>query len=207
MSTKKIIYIMDAHCGWCYGNSQNITKLHQLFSNTFEFEILVGGMWLAQQAPFGGPELSSYIKTHAPTMSKTTGAIVSEKFYDLARNSNYQFSSLEPSAAITLVKEIAPQESFSFAKKVQEAIFVSGLPLNVLSTYLPILKELNIDSKAFESKWMKDENLDQTYKEFEFVKPLANGFPSLILEQSDSIYMLASGYFDLDQMIQNFQKI
>lgn len=198
---------MDAHCGWCYGNSQNITELHQLFSNTFEFEIMVGGMWLAQQALFGGPKLSSYIKTHAPTMSKTTGAIVSEKFYELAGNSNYQFSSLEPSAAIKLVKETAPQVSFSFAKKVQEAIFVTGLPLDVLSTYTPILKELNIDSSVFENKWLKDENLEQTYKEFALVKPLANGFPSLILEQNDSKYMLASGYFNLDQMIQNFQKI
>lgn len=45
MSEKiKLTYVMDPQCGWCYGNSENITALQEVFKDDFDFELLVGGM-------------------------------------------------------------------------------------------------------------------------------------------------------------------
>ena len=49
-------------CGWCYGN-ENITALQEEFKNEFDFELLVGGMWLGQNAPEGGDNPSYPYKT------------------------------------------------------------------------------------------------------------------------------------------------
>lgn len=198
---------MDPHCGWCYGNSQNITQLKASFSNQFEFEILVGGMWLGANAPFGGPRLASFIQSHAPKMSQTTGAEVSEKYYQLTSDTSYQFSSLEPCAAIYLVKQIASEKVFTFAKKVQEAQFIDGLPLHNISSYTSILEELDIDLAEFQSKWKTSENIKETQKEFEKARTLANGFPTLIYSKESKNYLLASGYFELDRMKQQLQSI
>ena len=41
-TTMKIIYIMDPQCGWCYGNSDNITALQEEFKDDFEANLRRG---------------------------------------------------------------------------------------------------------------------------------------------------------------------
>lgn len=196
----KLIYIMDPQCGWCYGNSKNISTLQTRFKEKFDFELLTGGMWLGQNAPLGGAELSSFLAAHAPRMAATTGMEVGQAYYELAKDSSYPFSSLEPSAAIVLIKNIAPDLVFDFSKKVQVALLVEGKRLDALDTYLPMLKALNIDAQLFESQWMQAENLAATQQEFTKASAMANGFPTLLLEQNGQLHVLASGYFDIEAM-------
>ena len=83
---KKLIYIMDPQCGWCYGNSKNISEIHIEFSSSFEFKILTGGMWLNENAPIGGEKLSQFLKTNAPKMTSRTGVVINTNFFELAKN-------------------------------------------------------------------------------------------------------------------------
>jgi len=197
----KIIYIMDPQCGWCYGNSDNITALQEEFKDDFDFELLVGGMWLGENAPLGGDGLSQFIQNHAPRMAATTGVTVDSNYYELAKDSTYTFSSLEPSAAIQLIKEIAPDKVFSFAKKVQRALFTEGKRLDKKEIYLEILKTMSIDTAVFDSLWMGEDNIFKTKAEFTNAGKITNGFPALILTSKDKTETLASGYFNKETMI------
>ena len=198
---------MDPHCGWCYGNSKNITALQEEFKELFEIELIAGGMWVGSNAPKGGIHLSQFLKEHTPRLIATTKVGIHQKFFDLAADSTYTFSSLEPCAAIVLVKEIAPEKTILFAKKVQLAIFMEGKPLDELGTYLPIIAEMELDPKFFESHWMGAENLTKTKVEFTVASKLANGFPTLILHKADQTEVLASGYFDLESMISKLKNL
>ncbi|MBZ9686939.1 hypothetical protein G9F72_011440 [Clostridium estertheticum] len=42
----KIYYVMDTMCGWCYGFSDVITKIHEKHKDKYDFEIIPGGMWM-----------------------------------------------------------------------------------------------------------------------------------------------------------------
>lgn len=198
----KIIYIMDPQCGWCYGNSQNVTALQDQFKNEFDFELQVGGMWLGQAAPVGGDQLSQFLQDHAPRMAATTGARVDTRYYELAKDSTYTFSSLEPSAAIELIKEIAPNKVFSFAKKVQEALFVGGKRLDEKETYHQILKSLSIDIKPFDHQWMGAENIKNTTAAFASAGQLTKSYPSLVLTRDGNTEIIGAGYFNKEAMIQ-----
>lgn len=204
---KKIVYIMDPQCGWCYGNSDNITALQQTFEDKFEFELIVGGMWLGQNAPKGGPQLNSFLKQHGPQMSTTTGAKIGDGYYALGANPDYTFSSLEPSAAVIAIKQIAPDQVFHFAKKLQEALLVEGERLDKIETYLPILEELSLEKETFEKVWMSEENLTATRKEFAYAKGLASGFPTLIFQSSETNQVLSSGYFRKEAMINTLNQL
>lgn len=204
---KKIVYIMDPQCGWCYGNGDNITALRQTFEDKFEFELIVGGMWLGQNAPKGSPQLSGFLKQHGPQMSTTTGAEIGDGYYALGANPAYIFSSLEPSSAVIAIKQIAPDQVFPFAKKVQLALLVDGKRLDKIETYLPILGELSIDKESFEKSWMSEENLTATRKEFAYAKGLVNGFPTLIFQSSDTTQVLSSGYFRKEAMINTLNQL
>ena len=196
----KITYVMDPQCGWCYGNSQNITALHKAFKDDFDFELLVGGMWLGENAPVGGNKLSAFLHHHAPRMTATTGAHIDDRYYELAKDSTYTFSSLAPSAAIRLVKEVAQDQVFFFAKKVQQALFVEGKKLDEKETYSEMLIEMDIDKKIFENRWMKKENIANTKAEFSYASSIARGLPTLLITKNSKTEVLASGYFNLEQM-------
>lgn len=202
---KKLIYVMDPHCGWCYGNSDNISKLEGEFNDKFEFELLVGGMWTGINAPKGGEGFNTFIKNHSPQMEKTTGAFVGKSFFELTKDTSYTFSSLEPSCAIVLVKELNPNQTIAFAKAVQKAIFAQGKRLDRLETYLPILNNLKIDSKLFGTNWMSEDNLAKTRAEFKRANQIVNGFPTLLLDKNGQQQTVTSGFFNYAEVV-NFIK-
>lgn len=198
---------MDPQCGWCYGNGENISAIREEFKDKFDFELLVGGMWLNENAPVGGTELSGFLQAHAPRMVETTGANVGQAYYDLAKDSTYAFSSLEPSAAIVLVKEISPEHTFPFTKEVQKLLLKDGKRLDKLENYLPILKSLNINENDFEKAWLSESNIRNAKTEFSKAGQLSNGFPTLILQTKEGQNVLASGYFNLEQMTKTLKSL
>ncbi|UII26299.1 DsbA family protein [Fulvivirga maritima] len=196
---KKIIYIMDPHCGWCYGNSDNITAVQQQYGEQVDFELLVGGMWLGRNAPTGGPQLENFIKTHSPRMESTTGVYVSDKFYSLTGDASYTFSSLEPAAAIVWVKNNYPDKTFAFTKAVQKIMFAEGKRLDAAEVYHPLLQAEGIDVEKFNQEWLSEKNIEATTAEFEKAAPLASGFPTLLFQNEEGVHHLFSGYLNKEK--------
>ena len=197
---QKIIYVMDPHCGWCYGNSANLSAIYKKFEEKFDFEIIVGGMWLSENAPNGGENLSNYLEQNIPRLEDTTGVTIGKPFYELMKNENYILSSLEPCAAIKLIKKMAPKKAIDFAKRVQEITFIDGKALDSIDSYIPILQELNISKETFEKEWLSENNLHETKEEFKIAQQLAKGFPTLLLSKNNQKQIVTSGYFNLKEM-------
>ena len=193
---------MDPHCGWCFANSNNINEVVYQLNDSLQFEIIVGGMLIGQDAPYGGSVFSQFLSEHAPSMANAIGVELNPKYYELAMDSTYQFSSLEPCAAIVLIKQMAPQKSFQFAGEVQKSMFVKGKKLNDLATYIPILNQLNIDVTEFTNQWLKKDNLKNTYDEFELASSLTNDYPSLLLQKDNKTFMLAPGYLEKEEILE-----
>ena len=204
---KTIKYIIDPHCGWCFGNSDNALDIYQQFKSEFNFELLVGGMWLGEQAPKGGTSFSQFISAHAPRMMETTGAKLPEPFYKLTRDETYTFSSLEPCAAIVAIKQLAPHRAFEFAHEVHSAIFVDGSRLDDISSYIPVLENLDIDVEAFAAMWTSDATITATLAEFETARTMARGFPTLAIDSGgDSVELLTSGYFEVEAIASKLEQ-
>lgn len=197
---KTLIYVMDPHCGWCYGNSTNITTIYNEFKTKFDFEIIVGGMWLGENAPKGGEIFSQYIAKNGPRLEETTGVTIGQDFYELIKNENYTLSSLEPCAAIKLIKTHTPLKAFNFAKRVQEITFIDGKPLDKIDAYKPILHELQIEFDFFEKEWLSENNLISTKEELRLAQQMASGFPTLLLRTDNQKQIITSGYFNLKEM-------
>ncbi len=198
---------MDPHCGWCYGNSDNMDKLSKEFKNSIEIEILVGGMWLGSNAPKGGIHLSQFISEHSPRMEQVTGAHVGTSFFKLTKDKTYTFSSLEPSCAIVLVKELYSEKVMNFVKEVQKAIFIEGKRLDKIEAYLEILKQVDIETTYFEKYWMTEINISNAKSEFVRAKNIATGYPSLFLQSDSKFDLIASGFFNAEVAVQKIKAV
>ena len=106
-----------------------------------------------------------------------------------------------------MIKEIAPDKIFPFAKKVQHALFVEGKRLDDKKTYVQILKTMSLDTITFDNLWMKADNISKTKKEFVKAGNLVGGFPTLVLTEDGKTEILASGYFTKETMIQKLNQL
>lgn len=201
--TKKaeLFYVMDPQCSWCYANSGNIEQIEKALNGKLDITLYPAGMWLGDEAPQGGVSYLENITQHFPPIIAKTGADIGTAYYDLASDASYTFSSLEPAAAIVLVRNMNPEKTLVFAENVEHALFVDGKRLDKLDTYLEILERLHIDTDAFKKNWMSEDNLSKTKANFERAKMLATSFPTLLLRQGTKTQVLGMGYFTKEEIM------
>lgn len=198
---------MDPQCGWCYGNSPSIAALKQKYETYLPFELGVGGLLLGANAPYGGPGFGRFIEEHSPVMEQTTGAYVSPDFYRLSHDPTYRFESGFSSAAIVAVKLIAPEKAFEFASAMQHSQFAEAKRYDDPKALTAILQKLDIDESLFMNIWKQPDNLVSTQKEFDRMRQYANGFPALLFLRGEEFEMIASGYFTVEQIYRQIDKI
>ncbi len=201
--TKKaeLIYVMDPQCSWCYANSGNIEEIEKALNGKLDITLNVAGMWLGDGAPQGGASYFQNVTQHLPSMISKTGAEIGTGYYDLASDPSYTFSSLEPAAAIELVRTMNPEKIIVFAENVEHALFMDGKRLDKLETYLEIIEKLNMDTGMFEKNWMSEDNLSKTKATFARAKTLATNFPTLLLRQGTKTQVLGVGYFTKEEIM------
>ncbi|WP_196891608.1 DsbA family protein [Aureivirga marina] len=196
----KLIYILDPQCGWCFGNSENLEALYKKTAKEFKWEFISGGMWIGEDAPRGGENLSSFIETNVPLVESITGVKFGKEFYELCKDTSYIFSSEKPSIAMEIIKKLYPEYTAFFIKKVQEAQFVHGKKLSEIKVYKEILKEMHLETSKFEQMWNDASISAKVYEEFNYARSLVSGFPSLLLEDEKEIHKLCEGVFNPEMM-------
>ncbi len=193
---KKIIYVMNPMCGWCFGNSKSFDELYENYKNKYEIEVYLGAMWLKNDAPFGSASLKDFVVSDAVRLKEITKQSPSEKFFDLAGDTSYRFDSFFPASAIMAVKKLDNKKLVKFMQMVQKRQFIDGFKLDKIEAYEEILKSLSIDVNEFKKLWLSDENSEALYEEFDKARQIANSYPTLLLKDDLNMEVLARGYFD-----------
>jgi protein-disulfide isomerase-like protein with CxxC motif len=190
---------MTPFCGWCHANGSNMLSIYNEFKDKVGIELKVGRMWFESDAPYGGEGLSDKIRGYMPELTAETGFKPSEEYYKLLSDSSQRFNSKFPSAAITAVKAISPENVFEFSVKVQEKFF-DGNPLNEESIYSEILDSMAIDFDNFKNTWLSDENLKEMSNEFVSSDIYAELYPTLVYKEGDHFERIAVAYFEREKM-------
>jgi putative protein-disulfide isomerase len=195
---KTLIYCYDAYCGWCYGFSAVIRKLHSEYRHQLEFEVLSGGMILPEE-PVPIAVTAKYIEKEYKTVEDLTGARYGEDYLWHIRHpeaSDWFPSSEKPSVALCIFKEYYPDRQVSFATDLGYALHFEGRDLTDDEAYRSLLDKYNIPAEEFYEKLDDEEYKQQAYNEFDLCKQLkVTGFPSVLIQLSETkFYMVAQGY-------------
>jgi putative protein-disulfide isomerase len=206
-----LIYCYDAYCGWCYGFSEVIKKIHSQYKNRLEFEVLSGGMILPEEpAPIGAT--AKYIEQGYKRVEEITGARFGEDYLWHIKHpdqSDWFPNSEKPAIALCVFKEYFPDQQISFAADMQYALHFEGRDLTDDEAYRLLLEKYNIDPEEFYEKLHDDEYKEQAYYEFALCKQLnVSGFPAVFLQTSDTkFYQAAQGYTPFDSLNERIQNI
>lgn len=204
-----IIYIYDAYCGWCYGFSPVMNRLHKEYSNRFGFLVLSGGLIRGERiGPMDKPT-ADYIRKATPRLEEYTGVKVSETYLAQLDNPSRQNNSNIPARAMVVLRKYAPERSVEFASWLQKKLFTEVADLSKEEVYKEAATAFGLNPDTFLQEMKAAQPAVDS--EFEMVQSWGiNGFPAVILDRGDTLIALSNGYApfeDLDKALQRAMEL
>lgn len=203
----RIIYVYDALCGWCYGFSPVMRRFYDTYTNEFDFDVLSGGMMTgARVRPIA--ESMGYIEQAYKVVEERTGVRFGEAYLtNILKPGTYLSDSEKPGMAMTLFKAVLPARAIEFAGMIQNALYRDGMDLNVDANYGALVEPFDIDPDEFVAHLSDPPIREQTWAEFHLVSQYQiNGFPSVIIEQGNQLFLVAGGYLPYEAFEANVQR-
>jgi len=206
-----IYYCYDAYCGWCYGFSKVITRIAEEYKDQFAFDVLSGGM-IFEENPRHISSIATYIRGAYKTVEDMSGIKFGEDFLWHVFNpdqSDWYPESTTPAIALCIFKEYHPDKAVFIASDLQYALNYEGRDLTDKEAYRHLVHKYEIPEEEFFSKLKSEEYKEKAYYEFALVKQLqVNGFPSVLMQVSDSkFYLLGRGYTDYQTLKERIEKL
>ena len=199
-----LIYCYDAYCGWCYGFSPVIKQISETYQQKLHCEVLSGGMILPEQ-PVHIRVTAGYIQEAYKTVEDHTGIKFGEDYLWHIKNpdeSDWFPSSEKPAIALSIFKELFPEQQAQFASDLQSSLHYEGRDLTDNEAYRHLLEKYNIDADDFYTKLKSEEYKEKAYYEFQLCKQLqVTGFPQVLVQVTETkFHLLARGYTDYDTL-------
>ena len=198
---ERLYYIFDPLCGWCFGFSDEMDQVAERYGHQMEIRVLSGGMVTGDRVgPIG--QTSAYIKEAYKTVEEATGVEFGQAFLDhLFNDGSHIFSSLEPSIALVVVKELAPEHTLDFAADLHRAIYVDGLPSTRFESYAAYAEKYGLDRNEFLRMCRDPEMKRKAEVEFTLAANLgATGFPTLVYYNGRDLQVVSRGYMTAAQI-------
>jgi putative protein-disulfide isomerase len=201
MTKATFIYVYDALCGWCYGFSPVMQKLHEKYRNDFSFEVISGGMVTGERIGEIG-KVAPYISWAYKDVENRTGVKFGEKFLDgILKDGTAIFSSIKPALALSVFKKQLPEKSVEFAHTLQSAIYFDGIEPDKFESYLPYAEKFGLDGAAFIAEMHLSDTEKSMLADFDLSRKLGvSGFPTTFFLHDKKNYALARGYTDFENI-------
>lgn len=202
-----IYYVYDPLCSWCYGFSPVIKKLKNSFKNEFNFEVVSGGMQSGERKqPVS--VIRAYLKGAYKNVTERTGVEFGDKFMAVLEDGTRMLDSVPPSIALSVIKELKPEETLNFAATIQEAIYYDGMDWNLVEAYIPYLENFKIDPEDFRRKFEDPIYKEKTLEDFKMAANFGvTGFPTVILKKDDKYYLIAQGFIPFEGLKATIEQV
>lgn len=202
-----LYYVYDPLCGWCYGFSPVITRIHENWKDIIDIEVISGGMILEDRV---GPvsEVAPYIKTAYKRVEEATGVTFGEAYLaDLLGEGKTIMNSWYLCVAMTVFKSFDKKNQVAFASALQKAVYFDGMPPEDTVAIVQLASTFGIDQSAYETAFQSEEMKYTTKQEFQFAEDLsATGFPTLVIKVGEEFFLMARGYVTYDVLSERIEK-
>ncbi len=197
MEKDKIIYVYDPMCGWCFGFGKVMGDFHKEFKDSFEFDVVSGGMVVGErEGPIG--DFADYILGAYKKVEEYSGMKYGQPYLDQLKTKTLWSSSVKPSIALETFKSFNTKDVVEFSHAIQLAYFVDGKDLRVEEVYKKLIKPYGINEAEFNKKLNSEDMRKQTTDWFQTTANWGvTGYPMVILIRKGKYYAIAKGFTDL----------
>jgi len=204
MAQKKasLIYVGDPMCSWCYGFAPELSEAIGALDEIVDIQLVMGGL-----RPYNTQkmtDLAAFLKEHWEEVNGRTG----QPFSYAVLQESYAYDTEPPSRACVVVREMMPELEMNFFKALQQLFYVENKDMNVVESYLPLVKELGLDVEEFKTKFASEEMKAAVRADFDFAGSIGvRGFPSIVLKKGEEYILISNGYTSSEKIIKSVERV
>ncbi len=191
---RKLIYVGDPMCSWCWGFAPEIESL----ASDHKVEIVVGGLRPGPSAQALDDRMATFLRTHWVEINERTGQPFDTAFLD--RRDDWVYDTEPAAIAVALVREMDEPNTLDYFTSVQQAFYADGRDVTDFDVLADISDGLDIDRQSFRDELESEDAKKRAWADFSKSRNWGiGGFPALIGELADDrLALLARGWTRAD---------
>ena len=207
---KKLYYVTDTYCCWCFGFRKTIKAIEDLYANELNFNVLNGVM-----VPHNVSLEDFFNRFPDPVglhqyIFETSGQDFGEKYWGIIRSlgeTKRSLNSYMPAKAIISFQSLGVRP-FLAASTVQDAHYIEGMDLQSIESYENISNTLGVNFNEFKTILHDKVTSDKLSYELELVRKYrVQGYPAILIENKDGkLEALSKGYVSFEQLKDELDK-
>jgi putative protein-disulfide isomerase len=203
----ELIYIMDPHCGWCFGFGKVILEIVEKYQNnpSVTFDVKPGGLFHpAILTPKG---FANEKRPIVKRIEELSGVKFSEKYITEILGSGSVLNSEPPARAILCMRELNKKLVIPFTEKLLEKEFIYGKNNSLDEVIFETVQEFDIDLEVFKNLFQSTEMKQKILLEFQKVRNITTGYPTLLIKQNGQFTKLASGFAPTEILVKKIDSL
>lgn len=203
MSQDSLIYIGDPMCSWCYGFSDEISKVKEATKGNYEFKLVMGGLRPYNTETMA--DLGEFLKHHWEQVGERSGK---EFKYDILSDKSFVYDTEPPARAVWVMRELKPEVEFDFFKDVQQLFYVDNANTADINAYKSLIEKYGVDFTKFASVFNSNEARLGIKEDYKLSGQMGiKGFPSVVLKRGEEWYLICNGYNTSEELLKIISKI
>lgn len=189
--TKRILYIADPMCSWCWGFSPVIAEIARVGGARAPVRLIVGGLRPGETRPMD-ERAKAYVRHHWEQVHASTGQPFAFAFFD---REGFVYDTEPACRAVVAVRSLAPDATLVYLAAVQRAFYAENQDVTRETVLADVAESIGLAREAFVAVNRAAEVADATQADFALAPALGiAGFPSVLLQRERELVLLTAGW-------------
>lgn len=198
--SKKLIYVHDPMCSWCFGFSKVYQQLTEQLPENVALIRLLGG--LAPDTDEIMPESTRQmvqqnwrrIEQHIPGV---------EFNYDFWTKCQPRRTTYPACRAVIAAREQGDEYDISMTRQIQQAYYRQARNPSDNETLIELAGEIGLDQERFSAQLVAEHTQQRLLDEIANTRAIGvSGFPSLVLQNDDGLQSVLVNYTDVNAVLE-----
>lgn len=196
---KKLIYVHDPMCSWCYGFSRTYQQLIEKLPEDIEVVRLLGG--LAPDTEEIMPESTrQMVRQNWERISQVIPGV--EFNYDFWTKCQPRRATYPACRAIIAAREQGEEYDDAMTRQIQQAYYQQARNPSDNETLVELAGEMGLDQDRFSEQLTAESTHQRLLNELSTSRSIGiSGFPSLVLQKDDRLESVLVNYTDVEAML------
>ena len=204
MAEKRLVYLADPMCSWCYGFSPVIGAIAERFEDRMPLDVVMGGLRAGNTSPMR-PQDKDYIRNAWTQVGGATGQPFDFGFLD---RDSFVYDTEPACRAVVTVRRMLPELALGFMGRVQQAFYAENRDMTSPDEIAGVAEEAGLEREAFADAFLAPDTRNETFRDFLTAQQLGiHGFPTLIAgSEAEGYALVTNGYRPLEDLLDPLER-
>jgi putative protein-disulfide isomerase len=197
---KKLIYVHDPMCSWCFGFSQVYQQITEQLPENIELIRLLGGL---------APDTNEFMPESTRQMVQQNWRRIEQHIpgvefnYDFWTKCQPRRATYPACRAVIAAREQGNEFDVLMTQQIQQAYYRQARNPSDNETLIELAGELGLDKNRFSEQLVAGQTHQQLLDEIATVHAIGiSGFPSLILQEDDRFKPVSVNYTNVNAVLE-----